>query len=298
MKIKELTEATYDNINILKIMADYIVKHSKPVPYGRVWYLNISDISQSNEFNEVANDILSINKDMQPVIDKFQNLKLIYNNDPEYSDVYYGKTKVAGYYNMYRNIIAIYFNKNMRNQSEAEMAYYGDNYRTLVHELRHMVQFTMFNDFSFKDQAQETGWSEKKIEWDATFHDILDHMGANKEDVFSLEEISGLADEVVVNMNNIMLGTPPHINLPDKVAKHYYKKALKFYLDQRRLYLDKKWQKYLQVYNKENIKFNTLQDFQDDMMHFINIPLTQNEKNYFKQKSIADYRKLKASQSK
>jgi hypothetical protein len=35
MKIRELTEATYENMRILKLMADFIVKHSEEVEYGR-----------------------------------------------------------------------------------------------------------------------------------------------------------------------------------------------------------------------------------------------------------------------
>lgn len=297
MKIRELTEATYENIRILKLMADFIVKNSERVEYRGWRGLDMLVIGTfSYDFKNIV-DQLEKTK-WEPVLEYFRTLKVFYVNDPNYEDRWYGKNYPKGYYNPNKNEIFVFFHYSMQYERDAHIKEHSDYYKTLIHELRHMVQFAMFGEFATKDQIRPTGWSEKKIEWDAVFHDVIDSMGATEDDVFTFSDIKHLADEVIGQMNAKFMEQPPHVKLPDKVADKYYKQSIKFFLDQRREYLNRIWQKNISFHDEYSMGYVSLNDFLQDAMNFYNFELLPAEKDHFRQKSVATYRKLKSDMKK
>ena len=297
MKISELTESTYENIRILKLMADFIVKNSPTVEHGEAIVFHLRFLKDSKEFLKIENSLKSAN--MENAIDKLKNLDIIFVNDPDFEDIHFGKNLPGGYYNSVENEIFIFMHHyNIRGSYDIHIKDTLTGYKTLIHELRHMVQFAMFGEFATKDQIKPTGWSEKKIEWDAVFHDVIDTLGATEDDVFSISDIKHLADEVIGNINTKLLENPPYIKLPKKAEDQYYKQAIKFYLDQRREYLKNIWKKHVDYYDDDSMEYTSLNEFLKNTMNFYGFELIPAEKNYFKQKSIAAYRKFKFNQSK
>jgi hypothetical protein len=249
--------------------------------------------SYSYDFTRIEEELQGTR--LKPVLEYFKSLKVFYVNDPDFEDRWFGKNYPNGYYDPTTNRIVIFFHHNMDAQSDAHIKHSMDKYRTLIHELRHMVQFAMFGDFATKDQIRSTSWSEKKIEWDAVFHDVIDTMGASEDDVFTISDIKHLANEVIGHMNKKFIEQPPHIKLPEKIADKYYKQSIKFFLDQRREYLNRIWNKNVQFFDEYSMEYVDLNEFLRDAMNFYNFELLPAEKDHFRQKSVAAYRKLKSS---
>ena len=297
MKIRELTEATYENIRILKMLADYIVKNMEPIPRGQFRRFDVSVKGFFNYDFEKIEEMLKSEK-LNPILKKFKTLKVFVVNNPDFEDKHFGKKLPGGYYNSVENEIFIFMHHHVMRSYDIHIKDSFGGYKTLIHELRHMVQFAMFSEFASKEQIKSTGWSDKKIEWDAVFHDVIDSMGATEDDVFSISDIKHLANEVVGHINTKLLENPPYIKLPKKAEDQYYKQAIKFYLDQRREYLKNIWKKHVDYYDDDSMEYTSLNEFLKNTMNFYGFELIPAEKNYFKQKSIAAYRKFKFNQSK
>ncbi len=293
MKITELCEGVYDNIRSLKMMADYIVENSDEVKHGTFASIDLNLKNHDTpKFKMIADYLEKMN--MLPTLEAFKNLKIICVNDPEFNDRYYGTTHPKGYYSPSENRIFIFFHSSMVYKRDVHIKNSMDIYKTLIHELRHMVQFAMFKEFSIKDNMKSGDWSDKKIEWDSSFYDIIDSIGASEEDMFPMSDIYDLADEVIGLMNAKLIQHPPYINLPKNIENHYFKKALNFYLEQRRQFLKNNWKKKVKFYVDVGIDIYDLNEFLTDVLSGIkNYGLTDSEKKYFRQKTIATYRKLK-----
>lgn len=213
MKMTNVTEATITNIELLEEISDIIL--------GK-----LPDSIDKN--TKVTIEGYYISDDLKKIYRKYKNTKyqkaLIKVASTDYIFTF-GKTKSTeyGYYDASnaRIVIHLYNSINYRNRdieklSKSQIMNTKNVKTTLVHELRHLFQYSEYPDFYSKD-LKKGDYKKSKIEIDAAFSHII-----QETDPFKYEIPYRYAQAV-------MVGLIYYKELSDKQIKHYYKKTLDYF---------------------------------------------------------------------
>lgn len=279
MKIEQITEATYENLEVLKELAKITYEHiadSGGIRDGEIKTFGLSQIPEFTELYKQYQDHPKFSEVFQ--IMETTEIKIV--DDPEYEDAYYGKNPPYGGYWSSRDNLIVIFSFNTRRITKA-----------LVHEFRHLFQSVLYGKYADGPIAHKEKYESRQIELDATWHDIIGEYDVSD---FSYDP-EDYANTVMDEMNHVK-------NLSPKMNQHYKRKTLKYFTD----YINKiligklnqilaKNKKYLEKYppltqeelvdELNSIVDNTISDLNNYSESEMGLSLTTNQTNYFKNKS-------------
>lgn len=201
----KINEATYENIKVLKELANIIVNHTQ-IPQDNI---NTIYLSQIPQFTQLYNQY--INTKFKTAFQIMETTEIIFINDPNYNDKYFGKnTNYGGYWSSTDNQIVIFLYNNITNTNNL--------IKVLIHELRHLFQTALYGDYANSIIAHKPKYESRPIELDATWHDII----GNTIIEYYYGVPTEYADHILYDMKKIK-------SLSPKIEKHYYRKTLKYY---------------------------------------------------------------------
>lgn len=228
MKFKDLFEKVVDNNSLLNDLYDIVVdimpQTFKP---HEVIHKNKYNIITSNKYKKIYNKYK--NTKYENVLNIFKNIIITFDNSDILSTTgsYIYKDKST------QEQIIIYIgslNKKIDYVSKNSLLYNklidGDSFKSIIiHELRHFVQFNMFdkkylhNQRNYKDKFNNKfTYDNMNLEIDARFYDILNNHNPNKKD------IRNFSKDVINDLQH-------YKKLTNKQLTHYLKKVIQYYID-------------------------------------------------------------------
>jgi hypothetical protein len=213
MNTNTITEATIVNIELLDEISEII----------------LSELPDSIDKNtKVIIEGYYLSDDLKKIYKKYKKTKyqkaLIKVASTDYVFTF-GKTKSKdyGYYDASnaKIIIHLYNSINYRNRdinklSKSQIMNTRNVKSTLVHELRHLFQYSEYPEYFSKDLSNQD-YKKSKVEIDAAFTHII-----QETDPFKYELPNRFAQTV-------MVGLIHYKDLTDKQIKHYHKKAIDYF---------------------------------------------------------------------
>jgi len=313
MKISHITEATYENVSIIKDIIDFIIYHMpNSIPEnstysfgyfarggdsGNDWLLT-SDNSKIPSIKELIEE----NKDNPKI--KFALEALLWTTITFHNTEKYLNYK---HYGEYRHTpIHIFVSRIQESTREFIVKYDSDTntypsmynqrvFRTLFHELRHFFQDHTYPNYlrskdSYIDKktGKEREWGTRQVEWDAKWSDII----------YSYEP----AENSNINhyIEDVMIEFLAWVNISDKIKDHYKKKTAAYYINFYRKQVESVWNKTLKSMEPNILKGyydrnETVELVLDELTWYYSgksgeIPNAI--KNYYKIKTIKYFEKL------
>jgi hypothetical protein len=223
MKIKQITENSYENLTILSELADIILDNTPEIPYGTNKILYLQQLRKQFQFHNIYVKYENNEKVKKP-LQKLQSTIIKYVNDPNYVDPYYGKKpNYGGYYSDDLNTIVVflYHITNDKDFNKINNSHYEKTKAILIHELRHLFQYSQYPEYFNNKKAYNHPYDSRHIELDASWSDIVGNIP--KDDIFnSFNNLPELADEVISKLSYIKKLSP-------KLKKHYKIKTIKYF---------------------------------------------------------------------
>jgi hypothetical protein len=235
MLINQITESTIDNLNLLKQIADIIIDHLPDT------------IKKEDEFILTGYELMD---DIMPIFEKYKNTKYknsivkVVSTDYRISNKEEYMFKTKGYYAASKSIIGINLSGILNNSINLTKEKIKQNKiiaSVIIHELRHLFQFSEYPEFYKKDlkidnsglekvspekindelkKRKEEKYRKMKIEIDAAWTHMLNQFddGKNSVDVF----VKRVMDELKY-----------YKDLTPKQIEHYRRKTARYYFDKR-----------------------------------------------------------------
>jgi len=298
MRIMQITEDTYENVSIIEDVVDYIMNTMPDViPENSTYEYSYFDKNgelkkpSSPEIKSIA-ELIEENKDNKKIKNTLQQLvnnRIIFHNTEKYLNHNASGDYSWGPINIYVSTIQKSTREFVLNGNEENWPSFKRSkmIQVLFHEIRHFFQDRDYPTYMRGQQSADTirPWSERQIEWDAKWSDIIYGYSPN--------EFTNPKDYAEAVMDEFKRW----VKILPKVEQHYYRKTIAYYLNWVRKTLEKQWQKIIKASDQYIINGNyTRQELVDyvleDLTWYINngtgiIPPAV--KQYFKMKTIKYY---------
>ena len=316
MKINHIvTEDTYENVSIIDDIVEYIIDvMPDSIPENstyRFGYNARGGNSGNDWLKDTSSPEIKSIKELLKENEKNSKIKtvldyLIYNTIIFHNTEAYVNHNAAGDYswgpiNIYVSTIQRSTREFIIKYTEEKGVYPSFKFQNLkffkfqklksvlAHELRHAFQDVTYNtymrsptrDIDKKTQTRKD-WSERQIEWDAKWTDIIYE--------FTPKDYS----DVDNYLGDVMSEYLQWVKLPPKVKQHYKRKTAAYYINWYRKELEKVWMKTIDSYRKyiEDGSFT-----RDQIIEYILEELTWHINNTTGElpKSVKSYYKIKTA---
>jgi hypothetical protein len=260
MKITQITEATYENVEIIKDIVKFIIDTMPSViPSGSVYVYGFADNGKRIDWmdNTSSPEIRSIkelieeNKDnpkIKNALIRLSSTPIYFHNTeekvyhPNYGDYAYGPVNI--YVSRIQGSSKPFIIKKTRNNPYPSF-YLTKVTQVLFHELRHLFQDVQYPDYLRSKKARidkktktTREWGDRQIEWDAKWTDIISTI--SPEDYTSEERHAEYTSDVMRELLQ-------WVKLSPKNQKHYRKKTINYFLEWERKKLQKQWNKLVKI---------------------------------------------------
>jgi len=250
MKINQITEATIENMELLEELSEMILSLLPPDGVDTDSKLIISGTGLENAIRKIIGKFKEKNRER--VLYKLAYFDIVFKNYTSEIAKGYGyvdfNTEEIGV-NLARAFKSADFHSTPSIQSNKFVK------STLVHELRHMFQFTEYPKYFYKHATSDVNYTENKYEIDASWHHLL-----NENDPTKYRIPKKYAEKI---LGDLMLQK----KINDREYAHYYKKTINYYYIKNRTASVKSLtdiaNQYYDYYNPANAKdfINELLDF-------------------------------------
>lgn len=227
LKENQLFEASFENVEMLKELANSIWNSIPEVEEGQV-YENY--VSQLRRVDKVFQKYEKMDK-FKKAFEILGTTRIRVVNDENYKDRHYTADQgVWGYHSASENLLLIWLSNIMRPEV-ISIRYSGSAKSTLVHELRHLFQHAEYPEYFKSRQAFRKEYSRQPIEIDAVWTQIIAH------DI-DVDQFETYPEDYVQEVLGSLMSKK---SLTDKEIQHYSRKTLKFYNQYFDKNVEKEW---------------------------------------------------------
>ena len=258
MRVRDITEASLENIGVLQDMVKLIMTHwPETIPANSEYVIGRDPEARLSP--EQGNQPI---KGIDPLIQKYEDYPKIVDGLEKFKDSWIVLDNTedaigAGYNGLYNwgyitiNLAGI--------KGNAEAVYDYDLYHgvvdrvkvTLAHELRHYFQDRTFQKYMRSPKAHSGDWNQRSVEMDAEWSSVI-----SKYNVGEWSNPSDFADYVIDNWAYEM-NVRGDKTIPDKIVAHYRKKTIKYFFQHNQNYVKQT----LKDAIKANVYYKNAKDF-------------------------------------
>ena len=240
MKAFELLEASFENIELAKDLADVVMNSGE---HKRV-KSNTTTTMHISEFDKV-HDGMDLNKFLKkyensPVVDNLEELNITFINIPNYDSSEQGVSPNAGgWYLKGVDEITVVLTR---------LGYAGydrdrEIRRILIHEFRHFLQNIDFTKYFNSRAAERAPYEKRPYELDASWTDMV---GDNPPPSSDSQQLIKWANAIITLMERVK-------TLDDRTKKHYRKKTLAYAVNYFYNKIDARWKNMIKDFSKSGV---------------------------------------------
>jgi hypothetical protein len=288
MKIFEIVEASFDNIEFVRELAHLIVSRAllDSVERGTNRKIVVGSVPGFDEFYKRYSE----EPKLERTLHELTTTEILFVNDPDYEDPHYGNpAAVGGYHDANNNLIVVFiYNRGIE-------TYYWTQLKkqievTLVHEFRHLVQSTQYGKYYNSPDSRRHSYQTRHIELDATWTDLV-----TTNPPKGYQGMPGAyADVILAYMKQIK-------ELDPKREKLYRRKTIAYASTYFKEKINRRWQTALKKAKEKKYFANNSTDFinwlLDDLNNYVvqhlGRPLTKKELSAYQADARRAYTEIK-----